>query len=506
MGLAGIYLYRNPIIYSSKGLPGKPDGIIFQATLIKKGNAMLTVRTLNRILANVPDYKVFNTVAEMDANSHKLAAEHPEKVSISEIGKTRAGRPLYCLKIGSGSKNALLLGCPHPNEPIGAMMLEYFSRALVEDPQLLKELDYTWYIVKSWDADGTALNEGWFKGPFNLYTYARNFYRPPGVQQVDWTFPIDYKNVHFHSPIPETEAAMRLIEETRPVFNYTLHNAGFGGVYYYLSRPAEEIYDALRGAANKNQVPLNLGEPEAPYILRYSPAIYRGLGITEGYDYYEQYGVEHPEEVMDTGTCSSDFANSLCGTFTLLTELPYFYDKRIDDLSPSDILRKDAVLANLDASERANVFISATLEKIAPYASPGNDFKKALDAFIKYEQGNDATRKMVNENPEYAKLATQAEKFDNLLISRFYKSLSLGLLVRAAEFELNQMQQAGETDAVKQRTLAQAMRSAEEELKSLTNYLEENIHYEVVPIRKLVRIQLESGLIAADYVAAEDAH
>ncbi len=38
---------------------------------------MLTVRTLNRIIANVPDYKVFNTVAEMDANSKQLAAVLP---------------------------------------------------------------------------------------------------------------------------------------------------------------------------------------------------------------------------------------------------------------------------------------------------------------------------------------------------------------------------------------------------------------------------------------------
>lgn len=462
---------------------------------------MLTVRTLNRIIANVPEYKVFNTVAEMDANSQKLAAEYPDRVSISEIGKTRAGLPLYCLKIGSGSNNALLLGCPHPNEPIGAMMLEYFSRALAEDPALLKELDYTWYIIKSWDADGTTLNEGWFKGPFTIYNYARNFYRPPGVQQVDWTFPIDYKNVHFHSPIPETKAVMDLIEATRPVFNYTLHNAGFGGVYYYISRPAEEIYDALRGAANKNGVPLNLGEPEAPYIERYSPAVYRGLGMAEGYDYYEQYGVEHPETIMDTGTCSSDFANSLCGTFTLLTELPYFYDKRIDDLSPSDILRKDAVLENLDASEKANLFIRATLDQIAPYVSPENDFKKALDAFLKYEQGNDATRKMVNENPEYANFATQAEKFDNLLISRFYKSLSLGLLTRASETELAKMKKSGENNAAKQEILTQAMLAAEDELKKLAEYLEANLNYEVVPIQKLVRIQLESGLITADILA-----
>ncbi len=158
-------------------------------------------------------------------------------------------------------------------------------------------------------------------------------------------------------------------------------------------------------------------------------------------------------------------------------------------------------LENLDASEKANLFVSATLEKIAPYVSPENDFKKALDAFLKYEQGNDATRKMVKENPEYANFATQAEKFDNLLISRFYKSLSLGLLTRASETELEKMKMSGETNPAKQEILTQAMQAAEDELKKLAEYLEANLNYEVVPIQKLVRIQLESGLITADYLA-----
>jgi hypothetical protein len=461
---------------------------------------MLTVSTLNRILTAVPDYKVFHTVAEMDENSRKLAAEYPDLVSIFEIGKTSKGYPINCLKIGFGSKNALLMGCPHPNEPIGAMMLEYFTKALIEDEALREEMDLTWYIIKSWDADGTMLNEGWFKGPFTLYHYARNFYRPPGKLQVDWTFPIDHKELHFHATIPETEAVMHLIEDIRPIFIYTLHNAGFGGVYFYISRPAEEIYEGLRATAAKQHVPLNLGEPEAPYLRAYSPAIYQGMGISETYDYYEKYGVEHPEILCDTGTSSSDFAAKHCNAFTLLTELPYFYDKRVEDLSASDMIRKDAVLENLDTSEKANKFIMSTLETVKDWISSENPFKRTLDAFLLYEKGNDATRKMVNENPEYAKISTVAEKFDNLLISRFYKMLSFGLLIRANEYELQIMNEISLVDVKRQGAFAHALEISEAELKAQCAYLEEQIHYEVVPIQKLVRIQLESGLITADYV------
>ena len=77
---------------------------------------------------------------------------------------------------------------------------------------------YTWNIVKCIDPDGTRLNEGWFKGPFTVTNYAKNFYRPGGTQQAEWTFPVEYKNYSFFSPIAETQALMTAITALKPVF------------------------------------------------------------------------------------------------------------------------------------------------------------------------------------------------------------------------------------------------------------------------------------------------
>lgn len=452
------------------------------------------------LIKNIPDYKEFLTVEEMDASSQKLAKDFSEVVDLFEMGRTRDNHPLYCLKIGNGSKNALMFGCPHPNEPIGAMMLEYFTKELASNKELRDELDYTWYVVKSWDADGTKLNENWFKGPYTLYNYSRNFFRPAGHQQVDWTFPIDYKNLHFHDTIPETKAMMRLIDDIKPKFIYSLHNAGFGGVYWYISKETRAIYDDMRNAAKKQGVPLNLGEPEAPYCVAFDPAIYQDLGIQQNYDYLEKYGIKNPEEVIKVGTCSADYAKEVCGAFTLLTELPYFYDKRINDLSESDTSRKDAVLQKLEFSESSDAFIKNTLESAIQYMGESNPFRLALEAFTDSSQRNAATRKMVTENPEFAKKATVAEKFDNLLVSKFYKMLSYGLLVRANESELLKMAEKNEDNQEKIKALQEAFECSEEKLKELSIELEEKINYEVVPIKKLVAIQLESGLLMADYL------
>ena len=103
------------------------------------------------------------TIAELDDSSKKLAKIF-DHVDLREIGKSREGRTIYCLKIGEGKENALLFGFPHPNEPIGSMSLEFLSHFLAENPEPTKETGYTWYLIKAIDIDGAILNEGWFKG------------------------------------------------------------------------------------------------------------------------------------------------------------------------------------------------------------------------------------------------------------------------------------------------------------------------------------------------------
>ena len=452
------------------------------------------------LLSGIPDYKEFLTVDEMDESSRRLAAKHPDCVELFEMGKTRQGHPLLCLKIGSGSRNALMFGCPHPNEPIGTMMLEYFTKNLAENKELRDELDYTWYIVKAWDADGLRLNEKWLKGPYTLYNYSRNFFRPAGHKQVDWTFPVDYKELHFHDTIPESEAMMKLIDDIKPSFIYSLHNAGFGGVYWYITKPMPEIYEEMYAAANSQQVPINFGEPESPSCVAFAPAIYANLGIETEYDYLEKYGGGiNPADVIGSGDCSSSYAGARYDSFTLLTEMPYFYDERIKDMSESDTIRRDAALQKLDWQDRTSAFLRETLAISQQYMDPENPFMLAVNAFTK-DGGSDATRKMIAENPDFAKKATVAEKFDNLCASKFYKYLSYGQLLRANETELEKMDKTGEQNPEKRAALQKAFDIMVKAHKDMTDELENEINYQVVPIRKLVYIQLACGLLTAEYL------
>ena len=182
---------------------------------------------LKEFLDQIPNYKEFMTIAELNASSKNLARDF-ENFELKEIGKSREDCPIYCLMIGEGEKNALLYAFPHPNEPIGSMSLEFLSGFLAKNPSFTNESGYTWYIIKAIDIDGAILNEGWFKGNFNPLKYAKNFYRPAPFEQVDWAFPVKYKKLQFNSPLPETRALMELMNKIKPMFTYSFHNSSFG--------------------------------------------------------------------------------------------------------------------------------------------------------------------------------------------------------------------------------------------------------------------------------------
>lgn len=461
---------------------------------------------IQAIMDRVPDSKRFLTIPELDKNTLDLAREYPDVVQVTELGRSRDGRIIRCLKIGSGSRNALMFACPHPNEPIGAMTLDFLARELAENEELRREMDFTWYLIKVSDPDGIALNEGWFAGPFTIHHYLRHYYRPAFKEQVEWTFPVEYKRLKFDAPLPETQLLMKLMDQLRPDFIYPLHNLGFGGAYWYLSRPAPELYGKYAACVKRMGIPMKLGEAEVPYAKEYAPAVFQMLTVKDDYDYTETYTKGDPVEGHPFGTSSGDYAQNHGGknVFVFVCELPYFFTAEIDDLSPSDTSRRECVIRNCRYKAQHHedlVRMSQPVLKLLDM--PDNHFKTAFDERMALGKGDlEAQIQWASSNPEFEQPATHAQKFDNLFVSRFFQATGTTLLLRACEQELGRKDERGFTDeqvAQLEQTLAQC----EAYLKAECDYLEENITYQVPPIRKLVTVQAECGLLTAQYVSQE---
>jgi hypothetical protein len=388
-------------------------------------------RDILSILDDVPEYGVFLTVDELKASTRQLADGYPNTVEILPIGHSRQGDPIDAIKVGDGPRQALLFAMPHPNEPIGSMMLEYLSLRLAKDDALRESLGYTWYLVKCIDPDGTRLNEGWFKGPFSIENYARHYYRPPAYQQVAWTFPIDYKTLHFHDPPPETQALMGLIEQVRPDFMYSLHNSDFGGVYFYIWEEAPPLYEPLHRLVESQDLPLHLGEPEMPYEIEFASAIYKDNSISAEYDYLEEQTGTDPAEIITGGTLSFEYARRFCDPFTLICEMPYFYHPAIGDTSTSDILRSDALLQAIEEAREALAFLRGLYDAVGHELTVTSPFRDAIEENLRTSLVELAAEEnWVRANPETTHVATVAEKFDSLVLRKFHRLNGLGMFVR----------------------------------------------------------------------------
>lgn len=452
------------------------------------------IDNLDTILDAVPDYHTFFTVDELKANSYRLAARYPQAVQILQAGSSRRGEAIEVLKIGDGGRMALLFAMPHPNEPIGSMMLEALSARLAEDPSLREALDYTWYLIKCIDPDGTRLNEGWFRGPFSVANYARHYYRPPAHEQVEWTFPVDYKTLHFDDPLPETRALMRLIEEVRPDFIFSLHNSGFGGAYFYVSEETPPLYERLYSVVEGQELPLHLGEPEMPYAITYAKAVYAFPPVASIYDFLEEQTGKDPAEILTGGTSSIDYARRFCDPLGLVCELPYFHNASIHDTSPSDMVRRDAILEGT-AQDRADLELLKTqYEAVESELTIPSPFRVSIEETLRtWPDRLAAHENWARTDPQTERQATVAEKVDNLMIGRFYRLLSLGMLLRMLEA---QIAATGESPA-----LASALEKAKGLFEERGDALEAQLDYSVIPIQKLVRVQLGSALVAAEYAA-----
>lgn len=308
--------------------------------------------------AKLPEVHHYPTVDELHASFAELAAQHPEQLSVTPLGHSRAGEPILLYSIAgpehdpeSGPTTAglsgLLAGGVHPNEPIGSWTLLHLVRQLLQDTQLHRALATSFHVIPCADPDSMRLNQGWFQTPADRARYFENFYRPAGPEQVEWTFPFRYKAAHFDAMLPETRALQRAIDLTRPDFYMPLHNAESGGAYYYLSdtlcaapsshaepsnhlKPLHELLSELPAALG---IPLHRGEPEAAHFKVLSPGIFAMGTLEEAYDWVEALGLD-PFPEGSTGESSTGYARRH-GTLSMVAEMPQWKHLLADDVSPS---------------------------------------------------------------------------------------------------------------------------------------------------------------------------
>ncbi|WP_157876070.1 M14 family zinc carboxypeptidase [Peterkaempfera griseoplana] len=211
----------------------------------------------------------FLSVPETMAGARALARRHPERCLIRVVGRSRGGRPLVLLTICGDGPPVLVVGGPHPNEPVGWTSTLYLARHLLRGAEPPRT-GPAWHILLCLDPDGAALTAGWPAGPPSMARHFEHFHRPAFDDQPEWLSARGDEG----RPLPETLALTRLIDETRPALQCSLHGVDLGGAFLELTRAVPGLSDRFARSARQARMPLDVGTYDAYGWASPSPGTY----------------------------------------------------------------------------------------------------------------------------------------------------------------------------------------------------------------------------------------
>ncbi|MCP3803925.1 hypothetical protein NLX83_32120 [Allokutzneria sp. A3M-2-11 16] len=431
-----------------------------------------------RLVDEVPEIDRFLGVDDLLTGINAVAEQYRDCTSVRRIGTSRLGEPLWSLTVEGGPRQAVVFAAVHPNEPVGGQTALHLARTLAADPELRADLGHTWHVIPCIDPDGTRLNEGWFEPPLTMRRYGRNFYRPAGREQVEWSFPLAYKGVFFDAVIPETVALMRLFDEVRPDFMCSLHNAEYGGVYYYADSTTPELSRALTAIPEHLGLPLQTGENEEPYMRELAPGIYLGLSARQSIDYLESIGLDHTD--YEAGDSSMSYVERY-GTRYLVSEVPYWTNEDSRDTTPLDVSYAAVLRERAKELMEADLVLSGLLASVQGDLSARSPYRRALNAFLPGLAKQSRIASAAADAPGADRTAVVSERFHSAEVLQSVRMRLGGMLLSTLDGEL----------AVGNGT--PAIRAAHAELTGVferwADLAEAEVPATAIPIRKLVATQ-----------------
>ncbi|WP_395296218.1 M14 family zinc carboxypeptidase [Kitasatospora hibisci] len=271
------------------------------------------------------------------AAARRLALRHPERCRIREVGRSRGGRPLVLLSVDEGPQAVLVVGGPHPNEPVGvAAALRLAALTLARPPRP----GLAWHILLCLDPDGAALNEGWLSGPLTAPRHYEHFFRPAFEEQPELLPPVGGER----RPMPESLVLTGLIDELRPFLQCSLHGVDFGGAFVQLTRPVPGLAGRFARSVARGGVPLDVDSYDAVGWDSPAPGVYVLPG--RGRD-----GL--PRALPDDPARSTWAYAGRYGGVTALLEVPMWAVDSVGDAGLHPDVRRSVAAAAVALRERA---------------------------------------------------------------------------------------------------------------------------------------------------------
>lgn len=312
----------------------------------------------------VPGEELVPSVEELVWRLSRLAEREPGLCRMRQIGTSREGRALQVLSIGMGRRSVLVVGGPHPNEPVGYAAVMFLADLVVGQADLRDGV--SWHFLPCVDPDGAALNSQWTSAPLDLDTQHRYFYRPAMAEQPEWTFPVPWRGGVHDFGLPEQQALADLVDELEPTVAVSLHNAEFGAPFFVVSRDVPALAGRLAAVAAHAGLPV---AQAAPGDVVGWPVL--GPGVFQVPPVEELVIRDHAQETPAYGAHLAHYA-ARHGTLTLLPEVPRWH---------AGISFADSPPAALDALASALAGESAEVRRLVADLPDGVFARAAADTF-----------------------------------------------------------------------------------------------------------------------------
>ncbi|MEV6009847.1 M14 family zinc carboxypeptidase [Streptomyces sp. NPDC051976] len=297
----------------------------------------------------------YPTVSGVAAAARVLTQRHPDLCRMRLAGESRAGRPLWLLSVGHGSRHVLVVAGPHPDEQAGGATALWLAEHAVWDRHRQAEADVTWDFLLCLDPDGTVLNETGPAGPRPPAVHYRHTYRPAAAEQPEWAG-------SFRVPgdeLPETHALLAVIDDLRPFLQCSLHGTDVGGSWVQLTADVPGLAEPFGKYAAELDIPVQTGTYDALYWNGSGPGVY----VLPPPGTRERFPSE-PENAAGS-TWGRPHRH---GGLTALVEVPMWATRRVADPSPHpDPAHAVAVLATRLRKDGATT--SAALDRARPLLS-----------------------------------------------------------------------------------------------------------------------------------------
>ncbi|MFC8432529.1 M14 family zinc carboxypeptidase [Streptomyces sp. NPDC057253] len=263
---------------------------------------------------------LYPAVDELERRARALVRAAPGVLRLEQVGRSRAGRPLWLLSAGHADRHILAVAGAHANEPVGGASALRLAALLAGRPELLERLGCAWHFLLCLDPDGARLAHGWQpeEPEPSLTECHRRFYRPAFARQPE-SLPMPPGE-----PLPESATLVRVLDELRPLAQFTLHGIEFGGAFVMMTHAVPGAADAFRRTAARLRIPVDRHPVDGPDWRLDPPGV---LVLPDGHG----TGERDPSGFVAESTW---FHPRRHGTLTTLIETPAWAVPSVSDARP----------------------------------------------------------------------------------------------------------------------------------------------------------------------------